>query len=275
MPRNGLLKHCSWEIDRHGTRRVRFRWRKISRYVPGTPGSPEFMAAYARLLDEATTSKPAPVGADRSAPHSLGALIKAYRASPAFKNTAPETQRTRGNILERFAAAHGEKPLYYVDAKTGERIMLLKHAGMQKIVNEKAATPSAQRNFLNTVRAMFKWAMKEGRVVDNPTLGVEREQIKTSGYKAWDEIEIASYEAAYGIGSKARLAMGLMLYTGARKSDARLLGPANIIGDRVRFKQQKTRTVVDVPLHPKLRAIIEATPTVGIKHFVVTKSGKP
>jgi len=49
MPRNGLLKHCSWEIDRHGTRRVRFRWRKISRYVPGTPGLPEFMAAYARL----------------------------------------------------------------------------------------------------------------------------------------------------------------------------------------------------------------------------------
>jgi integrase len=86
-----------------------------------------------------------------------------------------------------------------------------------------------------------------GRVVDNPTLGVEREQIKTSGYKAWDEIEIASYEAAYGIGSKARLAVALMLYTGAR-SDARLLGPANIIGDRVWFKQQKTRTVVDVPL---------------------------
>ena len=74
MPRNGLLKHCSWEIDRHGTRRVRFRWRKISRYVPGTPGSPEFMAAYARLLEVATTSKPAPVGADRRTPHSLGAL---------------------------------------------------------------------------------------------------------------------------------------------------------------------------------------------------------
>jgi hypothetical protein len=77
-------------------------------------------------------------------------------------NTAPETQRTRRNILERFADAHGEKPLYYVDAKTGERIMLLKRAGMQKIVNEKAATPSAQRNFLNTVRLLFKWG-DEGR----------------------------------------------------------------------------------------------------------------
>jgi hypothetical protein len=49
----------------------------------------------------------------------------------------------------------------------------------------------------------------------------------------------------------------------------------NIIVDRVRFRQQKTGTVVDVPLHPKLRAIIEATPTIGIKHFVVTKSGEP
>ena len=69
--------------------------------------------------------------------------------------------------LHRTARFSREKPLYYVDAKTGKRIMLLKHAGMQKIVNEKAATPSAQRNFLNTVRAMFKCAMKEGRVGDN------------------------------------------------------------------------------------------------------------
>ena len=28
MPRNGLPPHCSWEIDRHGNRRIRFRWRK-------------------------------------------------------------------------------------------------------------------------------------------------------------------------------------------------------------------------------------------------------
>jgi integrase len=277
MPRNGLPPHCSFEIDRHGKRQVRFRRRKVSRFVPGKPCSEDFMAAYARLLAEAAPPKPAPaVGADRSPPHSLGALIKAYLASPSFKNDALGTQSTRRNILESFAAAHGDKPLYYIDAKTGERVMLLKRAGMQKIVNEKAATPSAQRNFLNAARVLFRWAMREGRIVDNPTLGVERGQIKSDGYKTWDEIEIARYEAIHAVGSRARLAMALMLYTGARKSDARILGHDNIVGgDHIQFKQQKTGAPVDVPLHPKLRAIIEATPTVGIKHFVVTKSGKP
>jgi hypothetical protein len=32
---------------------------------------------------------------------------------------------------------------------------------VQSIVNEKAATPFGQRNFLNTLRAMFKWAAKK------------------------------------------------------------------------------------------------------------------
>jgi hypothetical protein len=38
MPRNGLPPHCSWEIDRHGKRRIRFRWRKVFRSITGTPG---------------------------------------------------------------------------------------------------------------------------------------------------------------------------------------------------------------------------------------------
>ena len=58
--------------------------------------------------------------------------------------------------------------------------MLLTREHVQRIVNEKAATPFAQRNFLNTLRAMFKWATKEGRIPDDPTLGVTREKVKTT-----------------------------------------------------------------------------------------------
>jgi hypothetical protein len=68
-----------------------------------------------------------------------------------------------------------------------------------------------QRNFLNTLRAMFKWAVAEGRVPDNPTLGVTREKAKTAGYKTWSEEHIARFEAAHPIGSKARLAFALLL----------------------------------------------------------------
>ena len=274
--RRGLPKHCSYEVDRHGRKRIRFRWRKVSRYIAGKPWSPEFMSVYGELLVEAARGMPtaSATGIARSLPHSLDTLITAYLTSPVFLVGAPETQRTRRNILKRFAHEHGAKPLLYVDAR-GERVMLLKRAGLQKIVNEKAKTPSAQRNFVNTMKAMFGWAMKEGRISDNPCLGVERERISTAGYKAWSENEVASYEAHWPIGTMARLAFSILLHTGARRSDAVGLGAANIHRDRITFAQQKTGTVVDLPQHPRLAEILAATPTVGIRTFIVTGKGRP
>ena len=81
-----------------------------------------------------------------------------------FKTRAAETQRTQRNILENFASEHGHKPLY--TEKNGQRDMLLSSDHMQVIVNGKASTPFAQRNFLNTVRVMFRWAKAEGRIPD-------------------------------------------------------------------------------------------------------------
>jgi hypothetical protein len=47
--RSGLPKHCSWNVDRHGTR-VRFRRAGFSTYLVGTPWSDEFMRQYAVAL---------------------------------------------------------------------------------------------------------------------------------------------------------------------------------------------------------------------------------
>jgi hypothetical protein len=172
--RNGLPKHCSHETDRHGRGRIRFRKGNVSRYIKnGAPWSPAFMAEYGDALADVERGT-AEIGADKTVAGTLGALIKTYldpKSSSPFKTGAPETRRTRRNILERLAAAHGDKPLYRVD-HSGERVMLLKRERMQKIVNEKASTPFAQRNFLNTARAMFRWAVKEGRIPDDPTRGV-------------------------------------------------------------------------------------------------------
>ena len=88
--------------------------------------------------------------------------------------------------------------------------MLLSSEHMQVIVNSKASTPFAQRNFFNTVRVMFQWAKKEGRIPDDPTAGVTREKVKTMGYKTWSEAEIERFEATHPIGSKARLAFALL-----------------------------------------------------------------
>jgi hypothetical protein len=62
--------------------------------------------------------------------------------------------------------------------------MLLTREHVQRIVNEKNSTPFGQRNFLNTLRALFKWAVAEDRVPSDPTIGVTRQRVKTTGYRA-------------------------------------------------------------------------------------------
>ena len=49
--RNGLPKYCSYNKDRHGTRRVMFRRRGFATYLTGTPWSDDFMRQYAVAID--------------------------------------------------------------------------------------------------------------------------------------------------------------------------------------------------------------------------------
>ena len=49
--KSGLLKHCTYQLDRDGNRRVRFRRRGVSAYLTGIPWSEDFMRQYAALLE--------------------------------------------------------------------------------------------------------------------------------------------------------------------------------------------------------------------------------
>jgi hypothetical protein len=215
--KSGLPKHCSWNYDRHGKRRVRFRKRGFTTYLAGTPWSEEFMCQYAAAF-EGMKALASNVGAARTMAGTVHALVAAYldpASSSLFETGAPETQRTRRNILENFRRAHGDKPLFRTDA-SGRRTMLLTREHVQVIINEKSATPFGQRNFLNT--------LAEGRIPDDPTLGVTRERVKTTGYKTWSEAEIERFEAVHVIGTRARLAFALLLYTGQRRGDVIKMG---------------------------------------------------
>jgi integrase len=240
----------------------------------------DFMRRYAAALD-GLKAQATNIGAKRTKHGSLDALIAAYldpQSTSLFRTRAPETQRTCRNIIENFRREHGHRPLYRTDSR-GERIMLLTREHMQRIVNSKAGTPFAQRNFLNTMRVMFQWAIKEGRIPDDPTLGVTREKVKTRGYRTWSEPEIERFEATHPVGTKGRLAFALLLYTGQRRGDVVKLGRQSVHNDVLTIDQGKTEggeeAHLEIPLHPKLREIIDATPTVGVKTFLVTHFGKP
>ena len=286
--KNGLPRHCSWNLDRaNGKRRVRFRKGGFQTYIHGTPWSEDFMRQYAAAL-EGVKEQTNNIGLARTVPSTVNAIVAAYldcgdKSTSPFKTLKPETQRTRRNILENFGDAYGGNPVYRVD-RNGQREMLLKREHVQRIVNEKIETPFAQRNLLNTLRAMFQWALGEGRVPDDPTLGVIRRKVKTTGYKTWDETQIARFEDRYAIGTKERLAFALLLYTGQRRSDVVKIGRQNIHTDRhwehgvLVLDQGKTEggeeAHLEIPVHPKLAEIIAAMPMVGVKTLLVTSFGK-
>jgi integrase len=247
--------------DRFGTY---YFFRRKGRRVPlpGLPGSPEFMEAYAAALAEATV--PAEIGAARTVPGTINALIVAYYRSLGFTANKPVTRATDRNILESFRLRHGDK-----------RTALMERRHVLVALAEKTGKPAAQRNLLRVLRVLLAFAVTEGMRKDNPALGIKLKAMETTGYHSWTEDELRAYEARHPIGSKARLALALLLFTAQRRTDIVALGPPNLRAGRLTFEQSKTGSVMDIPIAPPLAAVIAATPTVGLRTFLVTDFGKP
>jgi integrase len=262
------MAHRVKSMPKH-VNRVRGR-DSVNRYYYRRPGresvrlpdltSPDFAAAYAAAEVDA---EPIVIGASRSKAGSVAATVGAYLASAEFAGLADETRRTRRNIMERFREAHGDKSVALIERKH-----------VQAMVDAKAATPSAARNLLAVIRILMLAAIKAGFRADDPTLGVKHAKIKKKGFRTWEEEEIDAFEATHGVGSRARLALMLLLYTGQRRSDVVKMGRQHIRGGKIAVRQQKTDEPLLIPMHPKLYAAIEATPAEHLT-FLTTVQGRP
>ena len=130
-----------------------------------------------------------------------------------------------------------------------------------------------------------KWALAEGRIPDDPTVGVTRRtrqrKAESLGYLTWSEEHIAQYREKHPLGSMARLAIELLLATGARRGDAVTLGPQHMEGGAITFEQSKTKRCVTIRLHPDFLGALTAMPPSKVlpltasTTFLTTTSGRP
>ena len=254
------LRYVHRFVDRRsGKPRFYFRRHGTQSPLPGLPGSPEFNAAYERALAAA-----APViGEKRIRAGSLDALVLAYFASPKFLTIAPTTQASYRGILERFTKEHGAKP-----------VALLTHAHIEAMLAAKAKTSAAANHWLRLMKQLMRLAVRMGLRPDDPSREVERLRRKSAGFPTWTEDEIAQFETHHAVGSKARLAMALLLFTAQRRSDVVKMGPQHTRGGMAQVRQQKTGTMLAIPQHPELTRILAATPSEHL-HFLTTAYGKP
>jgi integrase len=260
--KNGLPKYCGWNTDHHGKRRVSFRKAGFSIYLTGTPWSEGFMGQYAVALD-GVKEQAANVGAGRTIPGSFNALCVSYYRSPDFRGLKASTQVMRRNIIERFRNLHGDKPLKG-----------LGRAHIKGIIGAKADTPEAANNLLKVLRLLLAYAVDQDMIGGNPALGIKRYKSRGDGFHTWTEDEVAQFEATHAIGSKARLALELLLGTGQRRGDVVRMGWQHIKSDNIAVRQEKTDKPLMIPIEAQLARALGALPRSNMT-FLVTDFGKP
>jgi integrase len=231
--------------------------------LPGLPGSAEFMDAYQASL--AASAPPSDIGAKRSRPGTVGALVALYANSSRFKHEiAAETRRTMWAILQRFCGEHGTK-----------RVALLRREHVLVILDGRP--PFAKRNWLRALRPLMQFALSINMITDDPTRDITAKvPRKGEGYRAWGEEQIAAFRDYHKLGTRARLAIELLLNTAQRRGDIVRMGSQHIRNGLLHVRQQKTGEPLQLPIFPELQEAIDAMPSKG-KHltFLVTVSGKP
>src|SRR5262245_40844874 len=226
--------------------------------LKGLPWSPSFMAEYEKAMSGARTA----IGAARVKPGSVAAVIAEYLDSRQFFGSkSAGTQRMRRGILERFRAAYGDRPMALLPAEWIEALLDSK-------------PPHAARSWLVTLRSLCQFAVKRRYLRADPTANIKQRAIKGDGFHTWSEDEIAQFEAHHPVGTKPRLALALLIYTGQRRSDVVKMGRQHIKDGVLTVKQETTGTTLAIPVHPHLQAVLDATPSEHLT-FLVTTTGKP
>jgi len=276
------LPYLSRNKDRHGNVRLYIRKNRGYVRIRGTPGTPEFLNAYKVALERLGAPKdtPGPNAREQFPRGTLGWLGVQYFASEEFKSLDAKSQATRRGVLEEcFQEPHkdddpeamGFCPLVHLAPRHIKRLRDLK---------VKAGLKGAANNRRKYLSAMFGWAVDQDPPLlkSNPARDVRRVKYASSGFHTWTPDEVRQFEERHSIGTKARLALGLLLFTGMRRQDMVTLGRQHVRDGWLRFVPKKTRykreRVSEKPWLPCLAEIVTQSPC-GDLTYLVTEYGKP
>ncbi|WP_256809431.1 hypothetical protein [Bradyrhizobium sp. Bra64] len=187
-----------------------------------------------------------------------------YYQSTAFTaGLAKSTQQQRRAILERFREAHGDK-----------RIALLHSTALQNIIYNKK--PNSQRSFKKAMRGLIDHCLALGMIKIDPLTAIKLSKAKkSSGFHTWTEDEIARYKTQHAQGTKARLALELLINTGHARCDVTRMGRQHVKSGKLSMRRQKTGVQFDIPVLPDLTAELDRHPKTDQLAFLITEAGKP
>lgn len=267
------LKYVVEDVDRHGNVRIYLRKGGKKARLHAPIGTPEFLAEYRRAISDIESraegkSRPANQG-------SLRWLIERYFESAEFRRLDARTKTVRRAILDRVClgsskpggALHGTKPY---------ALMAPKH--VRAIRDARCDAPEAANGIVKALRQVFTWAVAAGHAQVNPAREVPYLKGNPDGFHTWTIDEVERFTDRHPIGTKARLALALLLFTGVRRSDVVRLGPQMVRGDAICWTEAKGRARSpkhrELPILPELKRVLDSTPS-GHLAYLVTEFGKP
>jgi integrase len=274
-------RHVRLYVRRAGQPKIRIR---------ELPGTPAFLRAYELALrgisaDQAPRAplvQPAPSG-------TLRWLVEQYYSCAEFKGLGSNTQGVRRALLDRLCLEPKSKDDH---AKIGTLPYSMPSQKVRALRDRRADVPEGANGLLKALRHLFQWAVDAKYLVANPAKEVPYIRSGSTGFHTWTGDEVRQFEERHPIGSKARLALAIMLYLGVRRSDAVVLGRQHLrdaekmppelrakwSGRWITFTVQKNRrrkpVTLTLPVLPELEEILEASPC-GDLTFLVTSFGRP
>lgn len=276
------LPHILEDKDRHGNPRVYYRraGRPMVR-LHAPPSTDAFLDEYRRARDSIATP-PAPATI-RAVAGSLRTLIEGYYASSSFTLLGPSTQRARRGILEGICLSKTKTGALRADLPFSR--LEMRH--VREMRDEKAELPEAANGRIKAIRHVFTWAIDNDLTKFNPADGIGYRASNSDGHHTWTVDEVRVYEDRHPVGTKARLALGLLLFTGVRRSDVVKLGRQYERDGVLRFTETKGSTSRALnrkgpssikkrilPILPILRGLIDATPSRNLT-YLTTAYDKP
>ena len=130
--------------------------------------------------------------------------------------------------------------------------------------DRKLAKPEAANSRIKAIRQVFRWGVAKGHAPFNSAREVAYFRSGSEGFHTWTVEEVQQFEARHPLGTKARLAFALLLYTGQRRSDVIRFGKQHTRGGKLTFTQYKGRSRkphrLTLPILPVLQQTIDATP---------------
>lgn len=253
-PRRPYLRH---EKNRHGNKVWYFRKGDGPRIrLPDPFGSQKFNDAYDAALN-GTPVKPPSSG-------TVTWLVERYKESSKFMALRESTRITRERVLRAFCKKSGDTQYARIERKH-----------IQKGLDEKAATaPHAANNTLIYISQMFDWAVDNEKIKANPCDGIKLIKLDSDGFHSWTPEEVETYREKHPVGTKARLALDLLLFCGLRRSDLFRAGRQHVKGSVLSIKTTKTNEWVYLPIFPELQESIDSTDT-GDLAFLTSATGQP